>query len=95
MAPRWEGRELCGSGLRENPLKWPNMLLFSVAGAVDESGETGGARSKAEFMSSVLLGVDAIPLLFEDGDVVGPGGRGPGFERFGEFDLTVCVLKLY
>lgn len=93
VAPRWDGRERSGSGLRENPLKRPNMLLLSVSGAVEVSGDIGVARRSAEFMSSVLLGVEAIPLLLEEGDV-GPGGRGPGCERFGELVLTVWDLKL-
>lgn len=93
VAPRCEGRELWGSGLSEKPLKCPNILLFSVADAdVEES--VGVARSRAEFMSSVLLGVDPMPLLLEDGEVVAPGGRGPGCERFGDVDLTVWDLKL-
>lgn len=69
MAPAGGAREF-GNGFSVKPLKCPNILLFSMDGslaaaaAVGSVGEVEVVRRRAEFMSSVLLGVDEIPFDF-------------------------------
>lgn len=68
-----------GSGFRLKPLNWPNMLLFKLDVSVGEV-----VFSSAEFMSSVLDGVDAGMLCGDEG-----GPRDDGLVRDFEGELQL------